>query len=354
MEQRIKSSSQHNLFSESLIKLSRWYFSHSRELPWRDTPTPYYVWVSEIMLQQTQVATVIPYFNRFISEFPTLESLANANESQVLALWSGLGYYSRARNLHKTAKFILERGDFPSTREALEALPGIGPYTAGAILSIAFNQYEAILDGNLDRVFSRLLELPKNLMWKKRLWKISRLFILRTKQLSLSASDVNQALMELGALVCRPSSPDCALCPLQLKCRAYKHKSVSRYPEKGKKRQTVEIAERAYALIDGKGRLLLLLDKNARWRKGSWDFPTALPEAYAMKNFTVHLEREPININLTVTHHKITRELNIYHLKEENISNMQIDDKEFKWYNLDEIEDLPKGSPLIKSLGTIC
>src|SRR5512145_3517829 len=190
--------------------LLRWYKKHSRALPWRDEPTPYRVWISEIMLQQTQVKTVIPYYNRFLERFPNVETLAKAREEDVLALWAGLGYYSRARNLHKSAALIVHRyGHFPADFDTILALPGIGRYTAGAICSIAFNQPKPILDGNVMRVLARLYGVagdPRAARPNARLWKLAEDLVLRaakTRQ-PRACSHLNQSLMELGALVCTP------------------------------------------------------------------------------------------------------------------------------------------------------
>src|SRR5262247_3274442 len=182
--------------------LLRWYCKNKRDLPWRRTKDPYAIWVSEIMLQQTTVATVIDYYHRFLKRFPDIHSLATAREEDVLALWSGLGYYSRARNLHQAALKIVQdhRGRFPQDPDAIRSLPGIGPYTLGAVASIAFDLPLPLVDGNVIRVYSRLLALkgsPKDTKFQKKIWKLAELLLSRR-----SPGDFNQALMELGATVC--------------------------------------------------------------------------------------------------------------------------------------------------------
>ncbi len=217
---------------EFSLKLLTWFDAHGRkDLPWQIKPAnAYHVWVSEIMLQQTQVTTVINYFNNFIQHFPNLESLANADEDVVLAQFSGLGYYARARNLHKTAKIILQnyQGVFPTTLKQVMALPGIGESTAGAILSISYNQNHAILDGNVKRVLSRYHEIDGHYGQSstiKQLWKLARLHTPKTRN-----DDYTQAIMDLGATVCTRNRPKCNLCPVRGNCQAKQHNTQNIYP----------------------------------------------------------------------------------------------------------------------------
>ena len=197
-----------------------WFKKNARDLPWRKTRNPYAIWVSEVMLQQTRVDTVIPYYRRFIKTFPTVQRLARADLSEVLKVWEGLGYYSRARNLQKAARIISSQfhGRIPDTLDGLLSLPGIGRYTAGAILSIAFNQEAPILDGNVKRVLSRLFAVSGNPARGKAealLWQLSASLIPEGH-----ASPFNQALMDLGATVCTPKVPQCSICPLARLCKA--------------------------------------------------------------------------------------------------------------------------------------
>lgn len=201
-------------------RLVRWYRRHRRDLPWRRTRSPYFVLVSEIMLQQTQVETVIPYYERFIKVFPTLEALAAAPTERVLKLWEGLGYYGRARNLQRAAQAVVERcgGVIPDDPAALAELPGIGRYTAGAVASIAYGRSAPILDGNVKRVLCRVFALrtdPRERATERQLWALAAALVP-----SRSVSDFNQALMELGALVCTPKRPTCLLCPIASACAA--------------------------------------------------------------------------------------------------------------------------------------
>ncbi len=201
-------------------RILAWYADNARQLPWRDQPYAYPVWVCEIMAQQTRIETVIPYFERWMQRFPTLQALAEAPEQEVLQLWEGLGYYSRARNLHRAARLVMEgyQGQIPSTRAELEKLPGIGRYTAGAIASIAFGQDEAALDGNIRRVLARVFDVQtpaRTPAGERILWELAVTHLPPGR-----AGDFNQALMDLGATVCTPRAPRCEDCPLAALCQA--------------------------------------------------------------------------------------------------------------------------------------
>ena len=215
--------------------LARWYEAHKRELPWRSNPTPYYVWLSEIILQQTRVSQGFDYFLRFVQRWPTLADLAQATEEEVLKMWQGLGYYSRARNLHQCARQVMERhgGEFPSDFESLKKLQGIGNYTAAAIASIAFGQPHAVVDGNVYRVLSRLydIEAPINNELGVKLFANLAAELLDREH----PGRHNQAMMEFGALQCVPKNPDCIQCPLQSHCLALAHDTVAERPQKEKK-----------------------------------------------------------------------------------------------------------------------
>ena len=222
-----------NLSKETFSVLLKWYEENKRELPWRGTPTPYETWVSEIMLQQTRVETVKPYFLRWKERFPTVKDLADADEETVLKLWEGLGYYSRAKNLHKAAKIVVEEygGQLPKDKKLLVKLPGIGAYTAGAILSIAFGTKEPAVDGNVLRVVSRLTADPYDISDVKVREKIANM--LRPLMPDGRTSDFTQALFEIGALVCLPDEDyRCENCPLTAFCAAYKRGEQDRYPVK--------------------------------------------------------------------------------------------------------------------------
>jgi A/G-specific adenine glycosylase len=223
------------LFSQRLLS---WFHQHGRKkLPWQKDLSPYPVWVSEIMLQQTQVKTVIPYFERFMARFPTLQSLAAASQDEVLSLWSGLGYYARGRNLHKTAQIIdAYQGHFPTELTALQALPGLGRSTASAILAICFGTQHAILDGNVKRVLTRYLGIegyPGEREIEARLWQKAE-DLLPTEKKDIPA--YTQAIMDLGAMICLPKNPNCLLCPVKVQCRALQNDQIHMLPTPKPKR----------------------------------------------------------------------------------------------------------------------
>jgi len=239
-------------------ELLGWFRQFQRDLPWRQTKDPYRIWLSEIMLQQTRVAVVIPYYERFLNRFPDVRALANAAEEEVLHLWSGLGYYSRARNLRKAARQIVANhaGKFPEVAEDLLALPGIGNYTAAAILSIAFDKKFAVLDGNVARVLARLGAIRGDVR-ESQSWQV--LQGLADSYLDpVSPGDWNQAMMELGATLCSPKSPQCLLCPVAKFCEGRKLGIAESLPEKRQKRANVEVTLAAGVFADASGLTLLL------------------------------------------------------------------------------------------------
>lgn len=248
-----------------------WYRRHARDLPWRRRSDPYAIWVSEVMLQQTQVRTVEAYFERFMDRFPTVAALAAASQAEVLRVWEGLGYYRRARALWQAAQEIVARhgGAVPRTREELQQLPGIGPYSAGAILSIAYDQPEPVLEANTHRLWSRLLDwrhAPHSRRTLERLWDAARRVLPRR-----GAGRLNQALMELGARLCTPQRPRCEECPLARLCLARRRGSVHRVP-RPRPRPRTEGLRQAAAVVRRNDSVLLVQADQGRWA-GLWDFP---------------------------------------------------------------------------------
>jgi A/G-specific adenine glycosylase len=272
-------------------KLLGWFSQFQRDLPWRRTEDPYRIWLSEIMLQQTRVAVVIPYYQRFLAHFPDVRTLAEAPEDRVLRQWAGLGYYSRARNLQKAARQIVaEYGSrFPREPEQALALPGIGPYTAAAILSIAYQKKLAVLDGNVARVIARLEAIRGDLRATARWKKLQQAADLRLAP--NAPGDWNQAMMELGATICTPRSPDCRLCPVGEFCQARKSGLSDVIPEKRSKRSTVEITLAAVVLVDSKGRTLLLPPPESGAQSTiEQDVPALLSRLWHFP--TIHVRRE--------------------------------------------------------------
>jgi A/G-specific adenine glycosylase len=321
--------------------LLAWFDKHGRKsLPWQLNKTPYRVWISEIMLQQTQVSTVIPYFERFIQRFPDLQTLANGHENDVLYLWAGLGYYSRARNLHCAAKLMLEKhhGEFPSSLQELVALRGIGPSTAGAILAIAFNQPATILDGNVKRVLARLhgIEGPINTkLTENSLWKLA---ILYTPQKRVA--DYTQAMMDLGATLCTRSEPACHSCPFMNRCIAYEQGLVKTIPAK---KASQKIPTRSATFLIFKHKKHILLHKrppNGIWG-GLYSLPeiAGLPESASISNLCQAMFKQsgkPYEVLASFRHTFTHYHLDIFpvmlEIKKIPLKNME-DGKQI-WYNL--------------------
>jgi A/G-specific adenine glycosylase len=243
--------------------LLRWYDQHHRDLPWRRDLDPYHVWVSEIMLQQTRVAAVLDHYARFMNRFPTVQSLAAAREASVLAIWSGLGYYHRARRMHQAAKVIVgqREGCFPRTAKEWAVLPGIGRYTAAAIASISFGEAVAVVDGNVARVVERLLGRP---LGKEAIW-IQAQALLEPQR----PGDFNQAMMELGATICTPRTPQCLLCPVSAFCRSRGAAETGPQPPRKRKQLSYALAHKHSAI------LLVQRPADASLMAGMWELPLA-------------------------------------------------------------------------------
>ncbi len=259
-----------NEFQKDLIE---WFEKEQRDLPWRQDQDPYKVWVSEIMLQQTRVDTVIPYFENFVSKFPTIEVLAKAEEEKVLKAWEGLGYYSRVRNLHAAVKEVAQtyEGKVPNTVEKISSLKGVGPYTTGAILSIAYGIPEPAVDGNVMRVLSRILSVWDDIAKPK----TRQLFedIVREIISKENPSAFNQALMELGALICVPGNPACLLCPVREHCKAFAEGVQKELPVKSKKKAPTALSMAAVVLQNEEGRFLIHKRPEKGLLANLWEFP---------------------------------------------------------------------------------
>ena len=298
-------------------RLLDWYVANRRRLPWRETSDPYAIWVSEVMLQQTQVATVIPYFHRFMQRFPSTEHLARADIQEVLKLWEGLGYYSRARNLHRAAAEVASRygGTVPDDPDAFRSLPGVGDYIAAAVLSIAFGRVLPVVDGNVKRVLSRLMEIdvPVNRSDAHRIYRAPAKRLISPDR----PADFNQAVMELGALVCRPRHPACAVCPLADLCQARRNGSTATYPRREAPRK-VPRRHMAVAVILKKGKMLVVQRPMTGFLGGLWEFPAVPAEAadsvsahmmQAIRSETglaIAVDRRLTRIRHAYTHFKLT------------------------------------------------
>lgn len=293
-----------------------WYAAHRRILPWREEPTPYRVWVSEIMLQQTQVSTVIPYFERWMRQFPDIKALACATEQDVLERWSGLGYYRRAKNLRRGAQKVADQGRLPSNIDEWLEVPGVGPYTAGAIASISQGIPAAIVDGNVERVVSRVLGLRRSQCGSERvytryLWAAAEAGVKEATQSGAYPGDYNQAMMELGARVCTPKNPSCERCPVSARCWALQTQSVASLPEAKPRPKTVVIKERCLLVMDTRGRVFLEQAGEGEWRAGLWDLPR-IPLSEALKSWGSGLNAlGQLQTRHVVTQHKIHRRTDV-------------------------------------------
>ena len=327
--------------------LSRWDSGHAH-WPWRDNQDPYAIWVAEVMLQQTQITTVLPYYERWMKRFPTVINLADASLDEVLKVWEGLGYYSRARNLYAAAGIVVEQldGHVPQTLEGLMNLPGIGRYTASAIASIAFNLAVPAVDGNVTRIFSRLFDLPDDIgkpATKDKMWKLAG------DLLSLDRpGDFNQALMELGQTICLPSIPDCMKCPISTFCLAYRRGTQLERPVRQKRPPTPHIQVTAGIIYRGDGRFLITKRPLNGLLGGLWEFPggkqedgesledSLRREIMEELGIDIELDRRLVVVEHAYTHFRITLHAFIAHKKEGTPQNLGVADH--AWVTIADLE----------------
>jgi A/G-specific adenine glycosylase len=338
--------------SQISAELLDWYKRNARQLPWRGQSDPYKIWISEIMLQQTQVETVIPYFRRWMDRFPTLSVLAQASEQEILQVWEGLGYYSRARNLLKAARLVVKdhQGSLPTDRKALEELPGIGRYTAGAIASIAFGRDEAALDGNIRRVLARLfnLEIPaRSKEGERRLWELAQSCLPQG-----CAGDFNQAMMDLGATLCVQHNPACERCPLARLCQARQLGLQERRPVVVKRGPVPHITVAAAVIQVGEQVLIARRPANGLLG-GLWEFPGGKVEAGESLEDALRREigeelgviisvGEPVGIyKHAYTHFKVT--LHAFYCRLLSGDPQPIEASELRWVNCSELSRFPMG-----------
>jgi A/G-specific adenine glycosylase len=331
------------------LALLQWYQQSGRDLPWRSTRDPYAIWVSEVMLQQTQVKTVIPYYQRWLATFPTIAALASAQQQQVLKTWEGLGYYARARNLHRAAQAILQKhgGKFPEQLLEVMSLPGIGRTTAGGILSAAFNQPVAILDGNVKRVLARLIALPvpptKALT---SLWVLSEQLIHPTQ-----SRNFNQALMDLGATICTPKAPMCSECPWNLHCQAYNLGVQSELP---RREMTPPLPHKLIGVAviwNDQGQILIDRRRQSGLLGGLWEFPggklepeETIPacikrEIQEELGIAIAVEDHLISVDHAYSHFRVT--LIVHHCSHLEGNPQPLECDEVRWVTLDELDHFP-------------
>jgi A/G-specific adenine glycosylase len=338
--------------TEFARRLLDWYGQHARQLPWRGHSDPYAVWVSEIMLQQTRVETVIPYFERWMSRFPTIQALAQGDEQEVLHTWEGLGYYSRARNLHRAAREVMSRfsGQLPASLADLESLPGIGRYTAGAIASMAFGLDAPALDGNLRRVLARVfnLDMPiRSPQGQKALEDLLAEHLPTGK-----AGDFNQALMDLGATLCLPRSPDCEHCPITEICRSHQLGVQEERPVMAERRAVPHYVVTA-AVIQRGGQVLIAQRKPDGLLGGMWEFPGGKQEpgedlADCLKREILEELSAKVIVGAELgifrhayTHFKVT--LHAFYCTLAGGDPLPIQVGDIRWVSLDELAAFPMG-----------
>jgi A/G-specific adenine glycosylase len=330
--------------------LLRWYSKYHRQLPWRETNNPYHIWVSEVMLQQTQVKTVLPFYRNFLGRFPELKTLAEADMQEVLKVWEGLGYYARARNLHQAAKMVIQEygGFIPDNMKEFRKIPGVGEYIASAVLSIAFGQAHAAVDGNVKRVLARLFQI-KTLVNKTgayRTFKDVAEKILDEREPGI----FNQALMELGATVCKPKNPECAICPLESFCMVNRSGNVDGYPKRVKKKSVPE-----YTIVVGvvykNKRVLITRRKPEGLLGGLWEFPggkvlsdeeaeaACTREIQEEVNLVVEIDRHLTRVKHAYTHFKIVMDVFICKFVSGRVRlNGPAD---YRWVKLHELDQYP-------------
>jgi A/G-specific adenine glycosylase len=339
----------HNAFAHQLLD---WFDLHGRKnLPWQQNRTAYRVWVSEIMLQQTQVATVIPYYERFMASFPTVEDLAAATQDEVLQHWAGLGYYARGRNLHKCAQAVIElyQGEFPNTVDGLVALSGIGRSTAGAIISLSSGERAAILDGNVKRVLARFHGTegwPGKTAVADILWAHAE-----THTPEQRCDDFNQAMMDLGATLCTRSKPDCGRCPLQDDCFAYQHARQTDFPNK-KPKKTIPVKTTQWLVLRNPQAEILLEQRPQQgiWG-GLWSFPEITLEDHGQAHSEAHYGKvarytQSPQFRHTFSHYHLDIQPTMVTL--DKAQTMIRSDDQQRWYKLEELHALGMPAPVKK------
>lgn len=350
-----------------IVKISNdlltWWDDGHADLPWRRSGNPYHIWVSEIMLQQTQIATMLPYFDRWMLRFPTIATLSNASLDDVLKLWEGLGYYSRARNLHTAAQMVMEEldGQLPTQASELQKLKGIGRYTANAIASIAFNQAVPVVDGNVIRILSRLTDLPDDTTktaTKNKLWQLAGTLIPNQR-----TGDYNQALMELGQTICKPATPHCHICPLITQCLARQRGTQHERPLRPKRKKIPHFAVAAGVIFREDAKFLIAQRPLDGLLGGLWEFPGGKQEAGETLEQTLVREiQEELAVDIrpnycittvkhAFTHFRIT--LHAYHATFLSGEIQHIGIRNHAWVTLDDLDSYAFGTADRKVIATL-
>ncbi len=332
-------------------RLLPWFDRHRRILPWRNNRTAYRVWISELMLQQTRVDQAEPYFRRFLKRFPSLKCLAAASQQDVLKQWEGLGYYSRARNLHKAARLIVreQHGRFPRELQSLQALPGIGAYTAAAIASLAFNKDHAVLDGNVIRVLTRLTGYPGELQRTEtrrdlQAWADALL-------IKGDAARYNEAMMELGAMLCAPRNPRCAVCPLEGVCVARQAGDPESYPRRRPRGKVPHKVVGAAVVVNRKGEVLIAQRLDSSMLGGLWEFPGGtLEDGETMPACVARELKEELGVDIEVgerlmivrhAYSHFTIALHVYMARLRKGRPRAIHCADYRWSTIDRLRDFP-------------
>lgn len=328
--------------------LVEWFHNEKRDLPWRHTTDPYKIWVSEVMLQQTRVDTVIPFYERFIKKYPTMEELAYSEEEELLKMWEGLGYYSRARNLQAGVKEVVEKygGVVPNNRHDLSKLKGIGPYTAGAILSIAYNKPEHAVDGNVMRVLSRVLHIQEDIA----LPKTKKVFEKAVTELidPNDPSAFNQGIMDLGAQICTPTSPKCLLCPVRDYCISFFEGDQDKLPVKTKKTKSKIEKYNIYVALDDKGNVLLEKRPKEGLLANMWQFPMVKLKDDFEKDYNVQMTmKQQSFFKLKHIFSHLTWEMDCHIVNAKQHGELR---ENTKWLPLNKIHELPMPVPMLKIL----
>ncbi|MDZ8117590.1 A/G-specific adenine glycosylase [Pontiella agarivorans] len=344
-------------------RLLPWFAENKRSMPWRSNRTPYRVWISELMLQQTRVDQATPYFHRFMKRFPSMKSLAAASQEEVLKMWEGLGYYSRARNLHKAARIIVteHHGRFPATAEEIIKLPGVGSYTAAAIGSLAFNLDLAVLDGNVIRVLSRLFAYTKDTRStaaKKELQQWADDLLVRGR-----AGDFNEAMMELGATVCLPKNPNCSACPLSRCCAARAEGNPLEYPKKAPKKKMPHIIVGAAVVTNAKGEVLIAQRRTEDMLGGLWEFPGGkLEEGETLETCVARELKEELGIEVEVgkflikvkhAYSHFTMDLHTYFATIKSGCPRAIECRDFQWMDISSLRKVPYSKADLKIIDAL-